>query len=188
MSDFKSQITIDALKDFDPKKALYVIGVVSVIAFAFLIWLLYFKSTADYTPEFVYSLPAVNAFFNSLATILIILGFVQIKKRNFIRHMQYMLGAFVFSAFFLVSYVIYHNFVGHTPFPGEGLIRPVYFTILISHIILSAGVVPLVLSSFYFAFSGKFETHRKVSKFTFPIWLYVSITGVMIYFILNAYL
>lgn len=188
MNDSRSQITIDALKDFDSKKAIYVIGAVSAVAFAFLIWLLYFKSTADYTPDFVYALPAVNAFFNSIATILIILGFQQIRKRNFLKHMRFMLGAFVFSAFFLVSYVIYHNFVGHTPFPGEGFIRPVYFSILISHIILSAGVVPLVLSSFYFAFAGKFDTHRKVSKFTFPIWLYVSVTGVMIFFILRAYL
>lgn len=183
----KSDLIIDALKDFDVKKAIYVILAVSVIAFGFLIWLLYFKATADYTPEFVYSLPAVNAFFNSLATLFIVAGFVMIKKREFVKHMRYMLTAFVFSAFFLVSYVIYHNFVGHTPFPGEGIIRPVYFTILISHIILSAGVVPLVLSSFYFAFAGKFTTHRKISKFTFPIWLYVSITGVIIFFILNAY-
>lgn len=184
---FKSQITIDALKDFDIKKAIYVIITVSVVAFGFLVWLLYFKSTADYTPDFVYMLPGVNATFNSIATLFIILGFWMIKARNFKRHMQFMLTAFVFSAFFLVSYVIYHNFVGHTPFPGEGAIRPVYFTILISHIVLSAAVVPLVLSSFYFAFAGKFITHRKVSKLTFPIWLYVSVTGVVIYIILNMY-
>jgi len=77
--------------------------------------------------------------------------------------------------------------VGHVPFPGEGTVRTVYFTILISHIILSAFVVPLVLTSYYFAFSGKFNTHRKISKWTLPIWLYVSVTGVVIFFMLNAY-
>lgn len=186
--NIKEQLTIDLLKEFDVKKAVYFIIAVSLVALGFLVWLLYFKSTAETIPDFVYRLPGLNVFFNSISTLLIISGYIFILKKQYINHMRAMLGAFVFSTFFLVSYVIYHNFVGHTPFPGEGLIRPVYFTILISHIILSAFVVPLILSSFYFAFAGKFKTHRKLSKFTFPVWLYVSVTGVTIYFILNAYL
>lgn len=183
----KDQITVDFIKNFSVAKAIGVIILISVLAFLFLIWLIYFKETADTTATWVAQLPALNALLNSASTVFIVLGFLAIRKRQFIRHMKLMLTAFVTSSLFLVSYLVYHNFVGHTPFPGEGFIRPVYFTILISHIILSAFVVPLVLTSYYFAFSGKFETHRKVSKWTLPIWLYVSVTGVMIFFILNAY-
>jgi putative membrane protein len=184
---FEEQVTIEALKNVSLYKAIISIFIVSVLAFLFLIWLIYFKDTPDEIADWVYKLPALNATFNSLSTILLILGFREIKKKQFDKHMRFMLGAFAMSTLFLVSYVIYHNFVGHTPFPGQGLIRPVYFFILITHIILSAAVVPLILTSFYFAFSGKFKSHRKLSKITFPIWMYVSVTGVMIFFILRAY-
>lgn len=180
-------LTIDALKDFDTRKAVAFILGLSLIAILFLFWILYFREEPDETYTFVTYLPGLNASFNGVATIFLILGFVAIKKQQFAKHMRYMIAAFVASTFFLVSYVIYHNFVGHTPFPGEGIIRPIYFFILITHIILSVAVVPLVLSSFYFSLSGKLTTHRKVSKITFPVWMYVSVTGVVIYFILNAY-
>lgn len=185
---FEEQVTIEALKNVSLYKAMIIIFIVSILAFLFLVWLLYFKETADTVEDWVYRLPALNATFNSISTLLLILGFREIKRRQFDKHMKYMLGAFAASTLFLVSYVIYHNFVGHTPFPGQGLIRPIYFFILITHIILSAAVVPLILTSFFFAFSGKFKSHRKLSRFTFPIWLYVSVTGVMIFFILRAYL
>lgn len=186
-SGFKSKVTIDAFENLNVARAVVGIILASGLALIFLFWLLYFRDGAEVVPAWVYQLPSVNAFFNSLATVFLVMAFVQIKKRNFEAHMKYNLAAFVASAFFLISYVIYHNFIGHTSFPGEGLIRPVYFFILISHIILSVAVVPLILSSFFFAFAGKFSTHRKISKFTFPIWIYVSVTGVVIYFILNAY-
>lgn len=186
-SDLDKELTVDFLKKVSVPKAVGTILLISSIAFLFLIWLIYFRETADETAPWVANLPALNAFLNSVSTILILCGFAAIKKRKFVLHMKLMLTAFITSSLFLISYLIYHNFVGHTPFPGEGVIRPVYFTILISHIILSAFVVPLVLTSYYFAFSGKFETHKKVSRWTFPVWLYVSITGVVIFFILNAY-
>jgi putative membrane protein len=185
--DFKDQVTINALKNVSVYKAMIVIFILSVIAFLFLVWLLYFKNTVEADYEWITSLPGLNASLNGISTIFLLFGFIEIKKRNFDRHMRFMLAAFATSTLFLVSYVIYHNFIGHTPFPGTGFIRPVYFSILISHIILSAAIVPLILSSFYFAFAGKFQTHRKVSRITFPVWLYVSITGVLIYFILNSY-
>lgn len=181
------ELTIDFLKNISVFKAVGVILLISGLAFLFLIWLIYFRETAEETAAWVANLPALNALLNSASTVFIVLGFLAIKKREFVTHMKLMLTAFVTSSLFLVSYLVYHNFVGHTPFPGEGIIRPVYFFILISHIILSAFVVPLVLTSYYFAFSGKFSTHRKVSKWTLPIWLYVSVTGVVIFFILNAY-
>lgn len=183
----KDKITINVFRELSVPKAIGTIILISVIAFAFLIWLIYFRETADTTASWVNQLPALNALLNSASTVFILLGFRAIKKREFVKHMKLMLTAFVTSALFLISYLLYHNFVGHTPFPGEGMIRPVYFFILITHIILSAFIVPLVLTSFYFAFAGKFKTHRKVSKWTFPVWLYVSVTGVMIFFILNMY-
>jgi putative membrane protein len=186
-STVNEKITLRFLKEVSIAKAIGVIILVSTIAFLFIIWLLYYKEAAATTASWVNQLPALNALLNSASTLFIISGFIAIKKKKYVTHMKLMLTAFVTSSLFLFSYLLYHNFVGHTPFPGEGWIRPVYFTILISHIILSASVVPLVLTSYYFAFSGKFKTHRKVSKWTFPIWLYVSVTGVVIFFILNSY-
>ncbi len=181
------QLTVDLIKEISLPKALGMIVLISILAFLFLIWLIYFRETAETTAEWVGHLPALNALLNSVSTVLILTGYAAIRKKLYVRHMKLMLTAFITSSLFLISYLVYHNFVGHTPFPGEGIIRPVYFFILITHIILSAFVVPLVLTSFYFAYAGKFAKHRKVSKWTFPIWLYVSVTGVLIFFILNAY-
>lgn len=181
------QLTVDFLKNLSVPKAIGMILLVSVLAFLFLIWLIYFRDTAENTAAWVANLPALNAALNSVSALLIIAGFSAIMKKKYLMHMKLMLTAFITSSLFLISYLVYHHNVGHVPFPGEGTVRTVYFTILISHIILSAFVVPLVLTSYYFAFSGKFKTHRKVSKWTLPIWLYVSVTGVVIYFMLNAY-
>ncbi|PWN07350.1 DUF420 domain-containing protein [Rhodohalobacter mucosus] len=186
-SSLNKQLTVQFLKNLSVPKALGMIMLVSVAAFLFLIWLIYFRDTAEDTAAWVANLPALNAALNSASTVLIIAGFIAIRKKKYITHMKLMLTAFITSSLFLISYLVYHHNIGHVPFPGEGNIRVVYFTILISHIILSAFVVPLVLTSYYFAFSGKFKTHRKVSKWTLPIWLYVSVTGVVIFFMLNAY-
>lgn len=183
----KSRITADAIKNISVPKAIGVILFISLVSFLFLIWLIYFRDIEDSSAGWVGQLPALNALLNSTSTVLIVSGYLAIRKRQYVKHMKLMLTAFVTSFLFLVSYLVYHNFSGHTPFPGEGLIRPVYFLILITHIVLSAFVIPLVLTSFYFAYSGKFATHRKVSKWTLPIWLYVSVTGVVIFLILNRY-
>ena len=98
-----------------------------------------------------------------------------------------MLGALVCSTLFLISYVVYHNFHGDTKFTGQGLVRPIYFFILISHIVLSAVVVPMILTSLYLALAGRLATHKRVSRYTFPIWLYVSVTGVLIFAMLKAF-
>ncbi|HCD51159.1 MAG TPA: DUF420 domain-containing protein [Balneolaceae bacterium] len=179
--------SISGLENFDTKKAIYLISGVSIAALIFLVWLIYFKDPATTSIPWVKNLNALNATFNGLSTILLLLGFSQIKKKNYIQHMRFMLAAFVSSSLFLVSYIVYHHFVGDTKFGGEGIIRGIYFFILVSHIILSVFVVPLVLSSFYFAFSGKYSTHRKVSKWTFPIWLYVSVTGVLVFAFLKLF-
>jgi putative membrane protein len=173
------------LQQVSAKTAFQIIIGVSVAALLFLIWLIYWKDGADTSYSWVPYLPACNAAFNSLSTVFLLLGFREVKKRNFSRHMKFMTSAFITSALFLTSYVIYHHFQGDTKFLTEGIIRYVYFFILISHIALSAFVVPLVLSSFYLALTGKFQKHKKVSRWTFPIWLYVSITGVVIFFMLK---
>jgi len=179
--------SVRALEGVDARKALGLILAVSAAALLFLVWLIYFKAPAATEVAWVSNLSAVNAALNSLSTVFLLLGFREIRARNFAKHMRFMISAFITSALFLVSYIVYHHFVGDTPFTGQGFIRPVYFFILISHIVLSIFVVPLVLSSFLFAFSGKFSTHRKVSKWTFPIWLYVSVTGVMVFFMLKFF-
>lgn len=181
------QITVDFFKELSVTKALATIGLISLGAFLFLIWMIYFRETSGSDAAWVANLPALNAMLNSVSTVLILLGYRAVRQGNYSLHMKRMLSAFVTSSLFLISYLLYHNFAGHTPFPGEGWVRPVYFIILISHIILSAFVVPLVLTSFYFAWAGKFRTHRKLSRWTLPVWLYVSVTGVIIFFILNAY-
>lgn len=179
--------TIDLLKEISLAKALGVILVISGAAFGFLIWLIYFKGGSNYSSNMIDNLPALNALLNATSATLLLFGYQAIRNRKFSRHMKFNLTAFFTSTLFLISYIIYHNFHGDTHFPGQGAIKYIYFTILISHIILSALVVPMILTSFYLALSGKLKTHRKVSKFTLPIWLYVSVTGVLIFFILNAY-
>ena len=179
--------SVRALEGINPRNALGVILGVSVVAILFLAWLIYFKVPATAEVAWISNLSAVNAALNSLSTVFLLLGFREIKARNFAKHMRFMISAFVTSTLFLVSYIVYHHFVGDTPFTGQGVVRPIYFFILITHIVLSIFVVPLVLSSFLFAFSGKFSTHRKVSKWTFPIWLYVSVTGVMVFFMLKIF-
>lgn len=186
-STLSEELTVQFLKEISVKKAITTILIVSGLAFLFLVYLIYINEASESTATWVRQLPSLNALLNSVSTILIVSGYIAVRKKKYKLHMKFMLTAFITSSLFLISYLVYHHYVGDTPFPGQGFIRPVYFTILISHIILSAFVVPLVLSSYYFAFSGKFKTHRKVSKWTLPIWLYVSVTGVVIYFMLNAY-
>lgn len=183
----EKDFAITFLKELSLARSLGVIVLISGLAFAFLVWLIYYKGGSDYQSNLITSLPALNALLNSSSTVFILLGFRAVRRREFRTHMKFMLTAFVTSSLFLISYVIYHNFHGSTPFEGQGLIRPIYFFILVSHIILSAFVVPMILTSFYLAFSGKLETHRKVSKVTLPIWLYVSVTGVLIFLILRVF-
>jgi putative membrane protein len=155
--------------------------------FLFLLWLVYFKHRVDYTSDLISSLPALNAFFNGLSTLLLLTGLRAIKRGRVRVHQRFMISAFISSSLFLLGYVTYHNFHGDTRFNGIGIIRPLYFTILISHIMLSAVVVPMILSSLYFALSGRFEVHKRIARFTFPVWLYVSITGVLIFLFLKLY-
>ncbi len=168
-------------------RALAVILFLSAGVLGFLLWLVYVKQGAGYSSKVIDQLPAVNAALNSLSTVFLVAGFIAIKNRLYRRHMKLMLAALCSSALFFVCYVVYHNARGDVKFQGAGPIRPVYFSILISHILLSAVVVPMILCSFYLSLSGRFALHRKFSRWTFPIWLYVSVTGVIVFAMLKIF-
>lgn len=159
--------------------------IVSVAAVAFLTWLTMFR-TVEGSHSLAF-MPTVNAAFNSLSAILIVLGWRAIRNKNKRLHRTLMLAAFVSSAAFLIGYLVYHAAAGDTPYQGVGAIRLVYFFVLISHIVLSVTVLPLCLAAFYFAFSQRFEAHKKLTRWLMPIWLYVSVTGVIVYLMLHVF-
>ena len=129
-------------------------------------------------------LSPLNAVLNTLSTGCLTLGYWAIRNQKRELHKKLMLSALGFSAVFLVSYLIYHAYQGDTNFQGDGWIRSLYFFILISHVVLSAVMLPLILITLYFALSGKLALHPKVARFALPIWLYVSVTGVLVYLML----
>jgi putative membrane protein len=129
-------------------------------------------------------LPAVNATLNGASTLCLVTGYYFIRNRRISAHRACMLAAFGFSTLFLACYLYYHAHVGSRPFLGAGWVRPVYFTILISHIILAAAILPLALVTLWRALRGQFQRHRAIARWTLPIWLYVSITGVIVYWML----
>jgi uncharacterized membrane protein YozB (DUF420 family) len=131
-----------------------------------------------------HDLPSVNAGLNSTCALLLIAGFIFIKRKNATAHRRCMKAAVAASCVFLVSYLTYHFKVGATSFTGEGWIRPVYFTILLSHTILAAVIVPLVIITLWRALRSDFSRHRRIARWTLPLWLYVSLTGVVIYVLL----
>lgn len=132
----------------------------------------------------VSALPAVNAFLNGTSAVLLSAGFVFIRRKHIAAHRACMLSAFGVSALFLVSYLVYHAQAGSVPFQGRGWVRPVYFALLLSHIVLAAVIVPLALTTIHRAWTGRFDRHRRIARWTLPIWLYVSVTGVLIYLML----
>jgi uncharacterized membrane protein YozB (DUF420 family) len=129
-------------------------------------------------------LPHLNACLNGTSALLLISGFTFIRSRNVSAHRACQIAALVVSLLFLASYLTYHYNHGATRFLGTGLVRPIYFTVLTSHTILAIVIVPLVILTFYRAFRGDFSRHRRIARITLPLWLYVSITGVIVYLML----
>ena len=132
----------------------------------------------------VHDLPAVNATLNGVAGVLLLIGFLLIRSRNIDLHRRFMIGAFITSALFLVSYVVYHAQVGSVRFTRQGFVRPLYFTILVTHVTLAAAVLPLAIVTLTRGLKGRFQAHRTIARWTLPIWLYVSVTGVVVYVML----
>jgi putative membrane protein len=137
--------------------------------------------------QWVKMLPHVNAIINSLTALLLVAGLTVIRNGNKELHRAFMLAAFLLGAAFLVSYVVYHASAPSTPYGGTGVNRYVYYFILISHILLSIGVVPLVLLALYRALTGNFAAHKKIAQYAWPVWLYVSVTGVAVYLMIRPY-
>lgn len=132
----------------------------------------------------VTDLPALNATLNAISFALLVTGYVFIRRKQWRRHRTCMIAALTTSALFLTSYVIYHAQVGSVPFKGTGWIRTVYFAVLIPHVILAAAIVPPILITVSRALSAKYDKHRRIARWTLPLWLYVSVTGVIVYLML----
>lgn len=129
-------------------------------------------------------LPTLNAILNSISAILLTIGYVFIKQKNRHAHRACMVSAFTTSTLFLASYLIYHFNVGSVKFQGQGAVRIVYFSILLTHTVLAVVIVPMIFVTFARALKGNFPQHRRIAKWTLPIWLYVSVTGVIVYLML----
>jgi uncharacterized membrane protein YozB (DUF420 family) len=136
------------------------------------------------SPEFISYLPHVNACLNGTSALLLFTGYRFIRARNVRAHRMCQISALIVSLLFLASYLTYHYHHGATRFQGTGLARPIYFTILTTHTILAMVIVPLVVLTFYRAFRNDFARHRRIARITLPLWLYVSITGVIVYLML----
>lgn len=143
--------------------------------------------------NYIYALPHVNATLNSISALLLITGFIFIRRRNITAHRKCMIAAFATSTLFLISYITYHSLLvyylgqGPTRFRGEGWVRPVYFTILLTHTVLAVVIAPLAIITLWRGLSERFDKHRRIARWTLPIWLYVSVTGVMVYLMLYQF-
>jgi putative membrane protein len=132
----------------------------------------------------IHTLPAINASLNALSGVLLLIGYALMRARRIELHRRVMIAAFITSSLFLVCYVIYHAQVGSVRFTREGFVRPLYFGILITHVTLAAAVLPLAIITLTRGLKGRYPRHRAIARWTFPIWLYVSVTGVLVYVLL----
>jgi putative membrane protein len=169
------------------RQAFFAIGAASLAALGLLFYLVYGQPVPPSPPAWSAWLPHVNATLNASTSVLMVLGVLFIKRGERTIHRRFMLGALTSSALFLVSYLAYHRFHGDTPYPVHGWTRAPYFFILISHIVLSAVVLPLLLTAVWFAGTGVFERHKRLARVVFPLWLYVSASGVLVYLFLRPY-
>ncbi len=164
--------------------ALSIIGVLSLAIVGVVAVLLLAHDPGRSFRSEVAALPALNAALNATCAALLVAGWMAIKRRRIAVHRACMLAACVASALFLVSYVVYHALAGSRPFTGQGWIRAVYFPLLISHVVLAAVMVPFVLTTVYRALAGQYARHVPLARRTLPVWLYVSVTGVLVYVLL----
>ena len=162
-------------------KTISAIIVVSALASALICWLVYFHAPTDVTGTHLLFLPATNALLNALSTVALLVGFYFIRTRRIPRHRAAMLTAFFFSSIFLVSYLVNFTLHGETKFPRGNPLWPFYWKLLASHIVLSVVALPIILITFFFSLTGRFPAHRRIARWTFPIGLYVSVTGVIVY-------
>lgn len=165
--------------------AIVAILIISAAATLFLFWLIYVHPASDASSTRFAFLPALNAMLNGLSATALLIGFTFIRAHRIAAHRASMTTAFVFSTLFLVSYILHHALHGDVRYPLHAAYRSLYLPLLASHIIMAIVTLPLVLVTFFFSLTGRFPQHRKVARWTFPLWLYVSITGVMTYVMLR---
>jgi len=164
--------------------AIAAILAVSAAATLFLFWLIYIHPAAATSAQYAF-LPALNALLNGLAATALLIGYTFIRARRIAAHRGAMITAFIFSSLFLVSYILHHALHGDVRFPVHAAFRTFYLVLLASHILLAVIALPLVLITFFFSLTGRIPQHRKVARWTFPLWLYVSVTGVVTYVMLR---
>jgi putative membrane protein len=160
--------------------------VLSGAIYAFLLWLIYFFELEERLGDGLPWLPHFNAACNALSASAVVTGVVLIRQGRRRAHAVAMIGATTASAAFLMGYLVHHAIHGDTPFTGTGLVRPFYFALLISHVILSGVALPLILNTLTFAALRRFEAHRRIARWTYPIWLYVSVTGILVWLFLRV--
>lgn len=194
-------LIMKTINNYNEKRWLWIIGLLSFLVVGAVGFLIYnAQDISNYNPR-IYTLPKLNAFINSSVTVLLISGFYFILRKNIIAHRACMLAAFIFSSLFLISYITYHYNAPHTLFGdlnhngvlsqeellAAGSKRMIYFFILVTHIFLATAIIPLALLSLLRAWKNQFERHRKIARWTLPLWLYVSITGVVVYLMISPY-
>ena len=161
------------------RPAIAAILAISAAATAFLFWLIYVHPAADAASVRFAFLPALNALLNGLSATALLIGYTFIRARHIKAHRAAMITAFAFSTLFLVSYILHHALHGDVRYPAHAALRSLYLPLLASHIVLAVVALPLVLATFFFSLTGRIREHRKVARWTFPLWLYVSVTGVV---------
>jgi len=165
--------------------AIAAILAISAAASLFLFWLIYVHPASDTSSTRFAFLPALNAVFNGLSATALLIGYTFIRARRIAAHRASMLTAFAFSTLFLVGYIAHHALHGDVRYPVHAALRSVYLPILASHILLAVIALPMVLVTFFFSLTGRIRQHRRIARWTFPIWLYVSVTGVVTYVMLR---
>lgn len=183
MTTIKQNNSLNSARD---KQFLTIIAVLSVLI-PIVVALLFYMPKEGVSGVDVSFLPTLHAILNSLTAIALLVGYYYIKRNNARAHRGAMLAAFSLSAIFLVSYVTYHFLGERTIYGGEGALKYIYYFILLTHIVLAIAIVPLVLLSVYYGITNQLSRHRRISKWTFPIWLYVAVTGVLVYLLISPY-
>lgn len=166
------------------RPAIAAILAISAAATLFLFWLIYVHPAASTSSELAF-LPALNAGFNGLSAVALLMGYTFIRARRIRAHRTAMISAFAFSTMFLVGYIVHHALHGDVRYPAHAALRGVYLPLLASHILLAVVALPLVLTTFFFSLSGRIPQHRRIARWTFPLWLYVSVTGVIVWVMLR---
>lgn len=167
------------------RPAILTILAISAAASLFLFWLIYKHPAVDVSRVKLPFLPALNAILNGLSATALLVGYTFIRARKIVAHRASMITAFIFSTLFLVSYILHHYLHGDVRYPHGAELRSLYLPILASHILLAIVALPMVLITFFFSLSGRFSEHRMIARWTFPVWLYVSVTGVITYVMLR---